>query len=44
MIEEIRHLFPGVGKKLIEVNVLLPINKGFLQDALYQLFLVTLES
>jgi len=44
MIEEIRQLFPGVGKKLIEVYFRLAFSKGLIEDALYQLFLSALES
>jgi len=43
MIEEIRQLSPGVGKKLFEVYFHLPFSKGFIEDAIYQLFLSALE-
>jgi hypothetical protein len=44
MIEKIRDFFPGVGKKLIDVNFYNPFCKCFIEDALYQFFLATLES
>lgn len=44
MIEEIRHFFPGVGNKLIDVNFFLPFCKRFIEDALYQIIFATLES
>jgi hypothetical protein len=44
MIEEIRDFFPWVWKKLIDVNFYLPFCKCFIEYALYQLFLITLES
>jgi hypothetical protein len=44
MIEEIRQLFPGVGKELIEVYFRLAFSKGLIKDALNQLFLFALEN